>query len=548
MTKRNLLSLILACFACSTQAQFYQHNIDGKVSEFLKNNIVFENDMVVAAESPRPYSMQEGLYRFYERRNFEPAWIDKNGVKTIADSLLIMLKEEQKLYGSLGKTFENLLSENEKYVQKNGEYDEEVLGNLEVNFTRAFVYLADMNLKGYVLPSELEKYEWYHPVREADLATVLEFAIMKNDIREGLESVLPKRKDYWQLVGFLGKYEKIKENGGWKSLPESITEIEIGAIDDVVLDLKKRLEITESYQMKNESLYDDELVDVVSNYQRNNGLEIDGEVGSSTLKALNIPVEERISQLKINIERYKWLPEERGRRHIWVNIPEYMLRIYEDEKVVKEHIVVVGSKGHKTPLFSSRLTNLVINPYWNVPYSIARNEIIPKLQKGTSYLTKQRFDVIDTKKMLGVVDSAKGIDWTNTNEVKKQFRFRQKPGPGNALGRIKFNLPNDWSIYLHDTPSKRYFSRAYRAVSHGCIRVHDPVGLAASVIRDDFSYNKKQIEDKIRSGQNQRFNIDEELPVHLIYMTAWVDESGTLQFRDDIYGKDVMHAKAIGNF
>ncbi len=116
------------------------------------------------------------------------------------------------------------------------------------------------------------------------------------------------------------------------------------------------------------------------------------------------------------------------------------------------------------------------------------------------------------------------------------------------LGRIKFNLPNDWSIYLHDTPSQRYFSRAYRAVSHGCIRVHDPVGLAASIIRDDFSYNKEQIEDRIRSGQNQRYDIDEELPVHLVYMTAWVDESGTLQFRDDIYGKDAMHAMAIGNF
>ncbi len=135
-------------------------------------------------------------------------------------------------------------------------------------------------------PSELEKYEWYHPVREADLATVLEFAIMKNDVREGLESVLPKRKDYWQLVSFLGKYEKIKENGGWKSLPDSITEIEIGAISDLVLDLKERLEITESYQTKNGNLYDDELVEVVSNYQRNNGLEIDGEVGKFYIESL----------------------------------------------------------------------------------------------------------------------------------------------------------------------------------------------------------------------------------------------------------------------
>ncbi len=448
----------------------------------------------------------------------------------------------------MGKTFEDLLYSNSKYVQKNGEYDEEILGNLEVNFTRAFIYLADMNLKGYVLPSELEKYEWYHPVREADLSTVLEFAIMKNDIREGLESVLPKRKDYWQLVSFLGKYEKIKQNGGWKLLSDSIMGIEIGAISDLVLDLKERLEITESYQTNNGNLYDDELVEVISNYQRNNGLEIDGEIGKSTLRALNIPVEKRIAQLKINIERYKWLPEERGRRHIWVNIPEYMLRIYEDGKEVKEHVVVVGSKSNKTPFFSSRLTNLVINPYWNVPYSIASKEIIPKLQNGSSYLTKQRFDVINTTQVIGTVeDSAKGIDWTNTSEVKNQFRFRQKPGPGNALGRIKFNLPNDWSIYLHDTPSKRYFSRAYRAVSHGCIRVHDPVGLAASIIRDDFSYNKEQIEGRIRSGQNQRYNIDEELPIHLVYMTAWVDDSGTLQFRDDIYGKDSMHAKAIGS-
>lgn len=539
---------LIAGFSMTTQAQFYQNDVDDQVGEFLKDNILFENDLIVAAQSPRPFGMQEDLYNFYQRRNYAPAWIGKNGLKSTAETMLDLVKETPILNKSLGASFDELMQEYHNNSSSNKGYDIATLGKLEINLSRAFIYLADINLKGYILPSDLTKYEWYHPVREADLASVLEFAVMKNDIREGLSSLLPKTSDYWALVAHLTTYEKIQEAGGWEAVPDSITSVEIGDAHETVVQLKARLKKTEKQAdvLDNKKDYDSLLSTVVSDFQKRHGLEIDGRVGQKTLEALNVPVEERIAQLKINIERYKWLPETRGRKHIWVNIPEFMLHFYRDGKIIQEHIVVVGSKNHKTPLFNSRVSNIVINPYWNVPLSIARNEILPKLKEGTDYLNKQRFDVIDKVETLDVVDNS-DIDWTNTEEVKKNFRFRQKPGPGNALGRLKFNLPNNWSIYLHDTPSKSKFKYAYRAYSHGCIRVHNPTALAATILngKEEFSNSKEVLDQKIKSGESQRVNIEEEIPVYLVYMTSWVDAEGTLHFRDDIYKKDKMHQAAL---
>lgn len=551
MSKKFLAQLtliILILSGTTAQAQFYQNDVDNKVAEFLKNNIIFENDLIVAAKSPRPFGMQEDLYNFYQRRNYAPAWIDKNGLRTEAQTLLDLVKEEPILSKGLGSSFDELMKQYEANSNPEDGYDVATLGKLEVNLSRAFIYLADINLKGYIMPNDISKYEWYHPVREADLAAVMEFAIMKNDVSEGLKSLLPKTTDYWALVANLDKYEKIQQAGGWEAVPDSITEVEVGDTADVVINLKDRLKKTEekAISLNDARQYDEALSAVVSDFQKRHGLEIDGRVGQKTLQALNVPVEERIAQIKINIERYKWLPETRGRKHIWVNVPEYMLHFYKDGKIIQEHIVVVGSKAHKTPLFGSRVSNIVINPYWNVPLSIARNEILPKLQEGSDYLNKQRFDVIDKVETMDVVENS-DIDWTNTEEVKKKFRFRQKPGPGNALGRMKFNLPNDWGIYLHDTPSKSKFNYAYRAYSHGCIRVQNPTDLAATILngKEEFSNSKEVLEQKIKSGSSQRVNIEEEIPVYLVYMTSWVDAEGTLHFRDDIYKKDKMHMEAL---
>lgn len=551
MSKKVIIQLVLIIAFLGgnfAQAQFYQNDVDNKVAEFLKGNIIFENDLIVAAKSPRPFGMQEELYKFYQRRNFAPAWIDKNGLREAATTMLELVKEEPILNKGLGNSFDDLMNQYVKNSNPDDGYDITTLGKLEVNLSRAFIYLADINVKGYIMPNDISKYEWYHPVRDADLASVLEFAIMKDDIREGLKSLLPKTTDYWALVANLEKYKEIEKQGGWGVVSDSILKVEIGDRKDVVVDLKNRLKKTEeqALSLNNENEYDEALSGVVSSFQKRHGLETDGKVGSKTLEALNVPVEERIAQIKINIERYKWLPENRGRKHIWVNVPEYMLHFYKDGKIIQEHVVVVGSKAHKTPLFGSRISNIVINPYWNVPLSIARNEILPKLQKGSDYLNKQNFDVIDKVETLDVVEKG-DIDWTNTEEVKKKFRFRQKPGPGNALGRLKFNLPNEWGIYLHDTPSKSKFNYAYRAYSHGCIRVKNPTDLAATILngKKDFSNSKEVIDQKIKSGSSQRVNIEEEVPVYLVYMTSWVDENGTLQFRDDIYKKDKMHAEAL---
>ncbi|WP_293722824.1 L,D-transpeptidase family protein [Stappia sp.] len=287
-------------------------------------------------------------------------------------------------------------------------------------------------------------------------------------------------------------------------------------------------------------LFDDSVKEAVSAFQAENGLHADGIVGPRTLLALNAVADDgmAISDVIANMERWRWLPRDLGQFHILVNIPEFKARLFRDGKQVYETRVVVGKPSNQTPVFSDEMDHLIVNPYWNVPYSIASQELLPAVRANSSYLSKRNYEVVSGGR---VVDPS-AVDWSGVN--LRTVRIRQRPGRGNALGNIKFMFPNRHSVYLHDTPSKRLFGRSSRAFSHGCVRVQDPFDFADALLQLDPDWDARRLKAMV-GGSEKRVNLSRHVPVHLAYFTAFVDENGALQRRPDIYGHNATLTKAL---
>jgi murein L,D-transpeptidase YcbB/YkuD len=274
-------------------------------------------------------------------------------------------------------------------------------------------------------------------------------------------------------------------------------------------------------------------------------LDDDGVMGKDTLAALNVSTAERIRQIKINMERCRWLPDDLGADYIFVNVPAYTLQVYEADQEVMAMRVVVGRKMRQTPVFSSTMTQIILNPPWSAPVSVARKDMLEHMRQEPGYLTKYGFDVYANYEDDAPLVDITTIDWTQYNEKNLPFRFRQRPGPLNALGRIKFMLPNRFDVYLHDTPSRSLFSKTVRDFSSGCIRIEKPIELATYLLRSDPRWTREKIESAIARMQELTLPLPQPIPVHLMYWTAWVDANDNVQFRDDIYDRDPSLDKAI---
>jgi murein L,D-transpeptidase YcbB/YkuD len=282
-----------------------------------------------------------------------------------------------------------------------------------------------------------------------------------------------------------------------------------------------------------EMRFDHEVAQAVRQIQRRHGLHVDGIVGRHTLAALNVPVQERLQQLRHNLENGQ-LPEDVGDRYILVNIPDFTLRLIDRNREVWATRVVVGERQRRTPMLRSTIDHLVFNPYWHVPSRIAKQELLPRVVADPHYLAEQQMEIVAPS---GQVLDPSGIDWTAVNAQDFPYRIRQRPGAHNALGRVKFIFPNTYGVYLHDTPSRALFARAERAFSHGCVRVEKPLELAAYLLRERERELRtpEQMEQMIRRGERTYVRLPQPIEVHFVYRTAWVDDDGTVQFRPDIY-------------
>lgn len=317
----------------------------------------------------------------------------------------------------------------------------------------------------------------------------------------------------------LSRYMEIEKNGGWPKIVMGKKHYQKGETAAAIAQIKQRLKATGDYRSDDESeIFTDELAAAVKKVQKQFGFPENGVVDAALAKELNKPVSERVRQLQVNLDRLRTMPAATGGTRLIANIPEFILHVYEGNNHVFKMNIVVGTESNKTVVFNDEMKYIVFSPSWHVPPSIVKNEILPAMRRNRDYLWRHRYVQDGTENGLP--------------------KIRQLPGKGNALGQVKFVFPNDHNIYFHDTPSKSLFSLRKRAFSHGCIRLSEPRKLAEYLLRDAPGWTSEKIGKAMASGKEQAVNLPATVPVSITYITAWVDETGLLNFREDIYGHD----------
>ena len=421
------------------------------------------------------------------------------------------------------------------------------LAAADLRLTASFVALLDDLLTGRVEPRSVER-GWHIATNRSVAAERILSSVAALRGGKALDAVLAElRPDYGvyaPLVQGLARYRTIAAQGGWPHLPE-MRALRVGDSSATIGAVRTRL-AAEGYlpSATGGSLFDNELARSIAAFQRRHGLTVDSVLGPRTRRALNVPVEHRIEQIDANLERLRWLPANLGSRFVVVNIPAFSLYGYVDGDRVLTMRVVVGDElvSRRTPIFADTMEYVEFGPYWNVPRSIAVNEILPKVRRDRGYLARNGFQLLR-----GWGDNAPAVDPRTLSDAalfSTRYRLRQLPGPNNALGRVKFMFPNDYNIYLHDTPSKLLFDEADRAHSHGCVRVADPPALAEFVLHDRADWSADRIRGALDAGRRVQVSVRPGVPVYLIYLTAFVRD-GEVAFRDDVYNRDDQLIRAL---
>ena len=470
--------------------------------------------------------------RFYAERGFQPVWVDPSGATPRARAVVDMI----------GRAAEDGLDPADydaaALAGRLGAVTSEDRADLEVRLSRALVLFGNDLRAGRVVPGEIESSLFVYPQR-IDAFEVLSAAFAAPDATVYIAGLAPSSPEYLRLKQALADYRALAAGGGWSRLPEGET-LKPGMRDERVPLLRRRLvEAGDLAGAEAESdLFDAPLEAAVTRFQRRHGLTPDGAVGRMTMAALDVPVEDRIDQMLLNMERRRWMPRDLGERYVFVNMADFELKVVDGPQTVLDDRVVVGTPFQQTPEFSEMMTYIVVNPYWNIPPSIAGKEMLPKIRKDAGYLARNRIEVLSDWTESGRPVDPATIDWSRLSARHFPYKLRQVPGADNALGRLKFMFPNRFNIYLHDTPARTLFERTVRSFSHGCIRVQHPVDLAAVLLDGADGWTKDRIEAAIATGERQVISLPRPLPVHLTYLTAWVNKDGAVNFRDDIYGRD----------
>jgi murein L,D-transpeptidase YcbB/YkuD len=578
---KNLKKLLIALLLLSTitvalhaePIPIDNNNDDVNVSYLLKKQ--FKKNRIPLL---RHLSNKRFLRNFYYKNNYQPLWITNNGLNQEKyQELFQHINNDLTLnkHGYLLKKSTILEKEMESNLTQEETFRMEVqLTSLYYDFLKHSVYgeILWKNFSGKL--RNLKRYRinarWVRKKPDFNLQTLL----ANPDINTTLQEIQPKKFGYQKLLKGLKKLHTMKANGGWKKLPY-FKVLKLESTGEVVVQLRERLKASgdysscesnesdqlligttnsesneSSYKASNESfqepyidsnaIFGECLNKAVKHFQKRHGLVVDGVVGKGTQRALNATVDEKIEKVLINIDRIKWLPRQEHERYLVVNLPEFMLHYIEDKKIKKQIRVIIGDKKHPTPIFSQEISYVVLNPYWKIPEGIVRREIIPAMIKNRNYLKKQGLVAHRTWSEKSKVINVSNLYWEQYlwAGVKFPYRLMQPPGPKNALGKIKFKFPNQFAVYLHDTPTRYLFKRDIRAFSHGCVRIAEPHSLLEIIA--SFNNNINMVKaDKILKGKRKvQYNIKNKLPIYLVYLTAGVNEENELEFRNDIYRYD----------
>jgi len=482
------------------------------------------------------------LFRFYMNRTFQPAWINNKGPLTLADSLFKAVRSAY--HEGLNPdhyhvtAIEALLDSIRADKKKHLPFDIERISDLDLLLSDAYLLYGSHLLSGHIDPETIDP-AWMTKHPESDMVGVLEGALRERKIQGSLMGLLPSFPYYQRLRDELGRYRSIAWRGGWPIVPEGPT-MKRGDEGYRVAALRARLAVSGDYQLNSfdeNVVFDSTLEHVVRRFQKKHGLEEDGSVGYETRLAMNVPALHYVRTLAANMERWRWLPRDLGDRYILVNIAAYELLAMEFGRPVRKMRVVVGKDYRQTPTFSGTMTHLVLNPYWKVPVTIAREDILPKIQNDPDYLATRNIEVFTDWSSETPIDPD-SIDWVSFTKDSLPYHFRQAPGLTNSLGRIKFMFPNKYDVYLHDTPERNLFEKRQRAFSSGCIRVEDPEGLAEYVLNGDSTWSRGEIERVLGSDENRTIMIPKPIPVYIIYCTAWAHLDGSVYYLKDIYDRD----------
>jgi murein L,D-transpeptidase YcbB/YkuD len=490
------------------------------------------------------------LLIFYERRTFKSAWIDDKGFTPLVDQLIRTLgKADQE--GLRPDDYhlpqiKNIMSNIGQSQRNSTPLNVSRLTDLDLLLTDAFLVYGAHLVKGKINPETIDT-EWFANLREIDMPRVLEDAVTTRQITQSLLNLRPEHEGYSKLRAALDKYHQILWQTGWSSIPEG-PSLKLGDSSPRISLIRKRLIATDDITSDAgvpDDFFDASLDAGVKFFQRRHGLDEDGIVGPATLKEMNINISDRIQQIEINMERWRWLPQDLGKCYIIVNIADFNLSVFDTGTEVLEMKAVVGKAYRRTPVFSDKMTYFVINPYWEIPYKIAVSDILTNIQKDPGYLNRKHIKVLtgwgrDTR-----IVCPETVNWGSLNAQSFSYRLRQDPGPWNLLGQIKFMLPNQFNVYIHDTPSRDLFAKSSRSFSSGCIRIEKPIDLAAYILSDNPKWTREEILRAIASGQEQTVALAKPVPVHILYWTAWVSADGIIHFRDDIYQRDVKLRKAM---
>jgi len=516
------------------------------------------------------------LRNFYYKNNYEPLWMEKSGLNQKKyQKLFLHINHDLTLnkHGHLLKKTEILEKELENNLTKEETFRMELqLTSLYYDFLKHAIYgeIQWKNFAGKL--RNLKRYrinaKWLRKKPNFDLKVLL----INPNIEETLAEIQPKNFGYKRLLEGLKKLQTIKANGGWKKLPY-FKVLKLESTGEVVVQLRERLKASGDYlscesnesnslvgrtSHENNESFEEPYIDpnaifgicldkAVKHFQKRHGLVIDGVVGGGTQRALNATVDEKINRILLNIDRIKWLPRHENERYLIVNLPEFMLHYIEDKKVKKQIRVIIGNKKHPTPIFSQEISYVVLNPYWKIPEGITKREIIPSVIKNRNYLKKQGLVIRRTWSESSKIINPYNIYWEQYlwAGMKFPYRIMQPPGPKNALGKIKFKFPNQFAVYLHDTPTRYLFKKDIRAFSHGCIRIAEPHSLLEIIASFNKNINMDKANKILKGKRKVQYNIKTKLPIYLVYLTAGMNQDNQLEFRNDIYRYDKFMKRSI---
>jgi L,D-transpeptidase YcbB len=423
-------------------------------------------------------------------------------------------------------------------VFRGGEANIEDRVKLELLLTDAYLLITTHLAAGKIDQERVDpKWKAAKRTPRHNLEKFVDSTIVHDQIIESILSLTPNHREYKNLKKGLANYRSIATNGGWGNFELTLPKLERGMSHPDVAKLRNRLsrERELSTLASDENVFDDGLYESVIEFQNLHGLTPDGVVGKGTAEALNVSVEDRIAAIEANMERWRWLSDNLGDRYIQVNIANYEMQVVENDQPVLISRAIVGRPYRQTPVFSAVMNHLVLAPTWTVPPGILWQDVIPAVKKNPAYLSQKKMQLLRSN---GSVVDPSTIDWKNVTRSNFPYTVRQVPGKDNALGGVKFMFPNPYHVYIHDTPTRDLFAQTDRTFSSGCIRISKPMELADYLLRDKPEWTADQINRTIAQGKERAIYLSNPIQVHILYLTTWAEDDGTMHFRKDVYNRD----------